>query len=45
MSHRAWVPGALAALLCAALPLAAKEKLRYMEKLDRGVVAVQQSDG
>jgi hypothetical protein len=27
------------------LPLGAKEKLRYMEKLDRGLVAVQQSDG
>ena len=37
---------ALAALLCCtSLPLAAKERLRYMEKLDRGVVAVQQSDG
>jgi rhamnogalacturonan endolyase len=39
------MPGALAALLSFALPLAAREKLRYMEKLDRGVVAVQQSDG
>jgi rhamnogalacturonan endolyase len=32
-------------IFCAATPLAAKEKLRFMEKLDRGVVAVQQADG
>ena len=36
---------ALAASLICAGPLAARDKLRYMEKLDRGVVAVQQSDG
>jgi len=40
----AWMPGALA-LSFLALPLGAKEKLRYMERLDRGLVAVQQSDG
>jgi rhamnogalacturonan endolyase len=34
-----------ALLLCAALPLAAKDKVRYMESIDRGVVAVHQSDG
>ena len=44
MKLRAWMPGALA-LAFLALPLGAKEKLRYMEKLDRGLVAVQQSDG
>ena len=38
------MPGALA-LMVLALPLGAKEKLRYMERLDRGLVAVQQSDG
>jgi len=47
VKNRAWMPRALAALALAAfvLPLEAKEKLRYMESLDRGVVAVQQSDG
>jgi len=44
MRLTAWMPGALA-LAFLALPLGAKEKLRYMEKLDRGLVAVQQSDG
>ncbi|HYJ39201.1 MAG TPA: rhamnogalacturonan lyase [Steroidobacteraceae bacterium] len=44
MKIRAWMPGALALTLLA-LPLGAKEKLRYMERLDRGLVAVQQSDG
>ena len=44
MKYRTWMPGALA-LTILALPLGAKEKLRYMEKLDRGLVAVQQSDG
>jgi rhamnogalacturonan endolyase len=44
MKLRAWMSGALA-LAILALPLGAKEKLRYMEKLDRGLVAVQQSDG
>ena len=44
MKVLAWMPGALA-LAVLALPLGAKEKLRYMEKLDRGLVAVQQSDG
>jgi rhamnogalacturonan endolyase len=38
------MPAALA-LAFLALPLGAKEKLRYMERLDRGLVAVQQSDG
>jgi rhamnogalacturonan endolyase len=44
MKPAAWMLGALA-LSSLALPLGAKEKLRYMEKLDRGLVAVQQSDG
>ena len=44
MRLAAWMPGALA-LSFLALPLGAKEKLRYMERLDRGLVAVQQSDG
>ncbi|HEY6123889.1 MAG TPA: hypothetical protein VIV63_04500, partial [Steroidobacteraceae bacterium] len=44
MRFTAWMPGALA-LVALALPAGAKEKLRYMEKLDRGLVAVQQSDG
>jgi len=44
MKLRAWMPGVLA-LAILALPLGAKEKPRYMEKLDRGLVAVQQSDG
>ena len=44
MKSLAWMPAALA-LAFLALPLGAKEKLRYMEKLDRGLVAVQQSDG
>ena len=44
MRLRSWIPRALA-LAILALPLGAKEKLRYMEKLDRGLVAVQQSDG
>ena len=44
MKLRAWIPGVWA-LTILALPLGAKEKLRYMEKLDRGLVAVQQSDG
>ena len=44
MRHAAWMPGALA-LMALALPAGAKEKLRYMERLDRGLVAVQQSDG
>src|SRR3954463_15125967 len=44
MNLRAWTPCVLA-LTWFVLPLGAKEKLRYMEKLDRGVVAVQQSDG
>ena len=44
MKSRAWMTVALALALLA-LPLGAKEKLRYMEKLDRGLVAVQQSDG
>jgi rhamnogalacturonan endolyase len=44
MKLRAWMPGALA-ITFLALPLGAKEKLRYMEKLDRGLVAVQQGDG
>jgi hypothetical protein len=39
MKFRAWRPGALA-LTFLALPLGAKEKLRYMEKLDRGIIAV-----
>ncbi len=34
-----------ALLICVSLPLVAKEKLRYLESLDRGVVAVHQSDG
>lgn len=44
MKFAAWLPGALA-LVALALPAGAKEKLRYMERLDRGLVAVQQSDG
>ena len=44
MRFAAWMSGALA-LVALALPAGAKEKLRYMEKLDRGLVAVQQSDG
>src|SRR5690349_17472528 len=44
MKLRAWIPGVWA-LTILALPLGAKEKLRYMEKLDRGLVAVQQADG
>ena len=39
-----WTSGALA-LTFLALPLGAKEKVRFVEKLDRGLVAVQQSDG
>jgi rhamnogalacturonan endolyase len=45
MKSNAWMPYALAASLICAWPLAAREKLRYMERLDRGVVAVQQADG
>ena len=44
MKFQTLMPVALA-LTCLALPLGAKEKLRYMERLDRGLVAVQQSDG
>jgi rhamnogalacturonan endolyase len=44
MKLRALMPVALALTLLAS-PLGAKEKLRYMERLDRGLVAVQQSDG
>jgi rhamnogalacturonan endolyase len=44
MKFAAWMPGALA-LVALALPAGAKEKLRYMERLDRGLIAVQQSDG
>ena len=40
---RHWVCAGLLAV--ATLPLSAKEKLRFMERLDRGVVAVQQPDG
>jgi rhamnogalacturonan endolyase len=36
---------ACAALLACAQTLAAKDKLRYLEPLDRGVVAVHQADG
>ena len=42
---RAFSRALVALLVCAALPLVAKEKLRYLESLDRGVVAVHQSDG
>jgi rhamnogalacturonan endolyase len=44
MKAKAWIPVALATMLFV-LPLGAKEKLRYLEKLDRGLVAIQQSDG
>ncbi|MEO8018465.1 MAG: rhamnogalacturonan lyase [Pseudomonadota bacterium] len=44
MTTPSWMPLALATMLFA-WPLAAKEKLRYLEKLDRGLVAIQQSDG
>ncbi len=40
-----WMLAAALALMCAPALPAAKEKLRYMEKLDRGLVAVHQSDG
>jgi rhamnogalacturonan endolyase len=43
LSGRRWICAGLLAV--AALPLCAKEKLRFMERLDRGVVAIQQSDG
>jgi rhamnogalacturonan endolyase len=50
MKHGIWMPRVLVAvMMCAALPAGAgpgaDKKLRYLEKLDRGLVAVQQSDG
>src|SRR6185503_13663660 len=41
-----WMPAvALAMLTCAPALAAAKEKTRFLEKLDRGLVAVHQADG
>ncbi len=50
MKAEEWVPRALVALSMTlsfvfSPPLAAKEKPRWMESLDRGIVAVHQSDG
>ncbi|HUQ12443.1 MAG TPA: rhamnogalacturonan lyase [Steroidobacteraceae bacterium] len=46
MKSWTWVPvAALAVLTCAPVLPAAKAKTRFLEKLDRGLVAVHQSDG